>query len=186
MLPPFHCVLERKGEVAKLGVEYQVAEEIYCQMLKSFEGNHNPTQPSILCGLHNLGVVLTIYGKLEAAEKTFLRILEEIGGSLRPEDSMTMARALNSLAVVKYLQDKYHEAEILLRKTLHSQEQGLDSDQVLSLCSYNNLAMILRDLNQAKMALDLQERVVEKARYWYAIGDCRFNRFQQNLEWIQR
>jgi tetratricopeptide (TPR) repeat protein len=191
MLPPLNFLLKRTSierEGSKTGLEYEVAEEIYRQMmLKESEGNHNPKQPKILCGLGNLGVVLILYRKLEEAEKVFLRILEEIGGSLRPEDGITIARTLNNLADVKWLQGKDQEAEMLLRRTLHNQEQALhDSDSDLLLHLWNNLALILYDQNQAKMARDLQEQVVEQASYWYDIGHPTFNTFQMNLEWIQR
>jgi hypothetical protein len=44
----------------------------------------------------------------------------------------------------------------------------------------------LKDQDKAKEALDLQERVAEKARYWYDIRDPVFNDMQRNLEWMQR
>jgi tetratricopeptide (TPR) repeat protein len=169
-------------------LEYQAAEEFYCQMLKRFERNHNPTQPNTLRGLHNLGVVLMMYRRLEEAEKAFLRILEEIGGSLRPEDDMTLVRALNNLAEVKQLQGKSREAEMLLRRALNGREErsldDLHSDSLLYLC--NNLAVNLHIQNQAKTARDLQERVVEIARHWYDIEDSVFKTLQRNLEGFQR
>jgi tetratricopeptide (TPR) repeat protein len=189
MLPPLTFSFEVASinqKASKTGVEYETAEEFYCQMLKSFEGNHNPTQPNILCGLHNLGVVLVIYGKFEEAEKTYLRVLEEVGGSLRPEDDMTIAQTLNNLAGMKCLQGKYQEAERLLRRALHGREQAFDdlgSDLLLYL--WNNLAVTLDDQNKAKEALDLQERVVEKASKWYGIGHPTFDTFQWNLERFQ-
>jgi tetratricopeptide (TPR) repeat protein len=192
MLPPSNGQLARPSigrEVSKTGVEYEAAEEIYRQMLKGFEGNHNPRQPNILCGLYNLGVVLVIYRKLEEAEKAFLRILEEIGGSLRPEDGITIARTLNNLAMMKYLQGKYQEAEMLLRRALHGQEQALDDlDEdllpwLLDWC--NNLAMTLKKQNKAKEAQDLQERIIEKVCEIFNSGDPYFNCYRRNLEWIQ-
>jgi tetratricopeptide (TPR) repeat protein len=192
MLPPLTFSFEigsMNQKASKTEVEYEAAEEIYRQMLKSFEGNHNSTQPNVLCGLYNLGVVLTIYGKLEEAEKVFLRILEEVGGSLRPEDGMIIAHTLNRLAGMKWLQAKDQEAEMLLRRALHGQEQALDdSDEdllpwLLDWC--NNLAMTLMHQNKAKEARDLQERVVKKISEVYDIRDPYFNSYQRNLEWIQ-
>jgi tetratricopeptide (TPR) repeat protein len=190
MLPPLNCLLvkdPREREVSKTRDEYEAAEEIYRQMLKRFEGDHNPTQPNVLRGLYNLGVVLVIYGKLEEGEKVFLRILEEIGGSLRPEDGIRIARTLNRLAGVKWLQAKDQEAEMLLRRALDDQEQALyDLNSDFWLYLNNNLAVCLKDQDKAKEALDLQERVAEKARYWYDIRDPVFNDMQRNLEWMQR
>jgi tetratricopeptide (TPR) repeat protein len=192
MLPPLNCLLvkdPREREVSKTRDEYEAAEEIYRQMLKRFEGDHNPTQPNVLRGLYNLGVVLVIYGKLEEGEKVFLRILEEIGGSLRPEDGITIARTLNNLAMMKYLQGKYQEAEMLLRRALHGQEQALDDlDEdllpwLLDWC--NNLAMTLKKQNKAKEAQDLQERIIEKVCEIFNSGDPYFNCYRRNLEWIQ-
>jgi tetratricopeptide (TPR) repeat protein len=190
MLPPLNCLLvkdPREREVSKTRDEYEAAEEIYRQMLKRFEGDHNPTQPNVLRGLYNLGVVLVIYGKLEEGEKVFLRILEEIGGSLRPEDGIRIARTLNRLAGVKWLQAKDQKAEMLLRRALDDQEQALyDLNSDFWLYLNNNLAVCLKDQDKAKEALDLQERVAEKARYWYDIRDPVFNDMQRNLEWMQR
>jgi tetratricopeptide (TPR) repeat protein len=178
------------GQDSETGAEYEAAEEIYCQMLKKFERNHNPTQPNVVCGLHNLGFVLIIYRRLEEAEKVFLRILEEIGGRLRSEDGVTIDLTLSNLAIVKYLQTKDQEAEMLFRRALHGQEQALDDlDEdllpwLLAWC--NNLAMTLRHQNKAKEARELQERVVEKASDCYDIGNPNIDLYQSNLEWIQR
>jgi tetratricopeptide (TPR) repeat protein len=191
MLPPLTFSFElgsMNQKVSKTEVEYEAAEEIYRQMLKSFEGNHNPTQPNVLCGLYNLGVVLIIYGKLEEAEKPLLRILEEIGGRLRPEDDLTLALTLNNLAGVKWLQGKYQEAEMLLHRALDGREQALDdSDKdfftVLECC--NNLALTLWRQNKAKEARNLQQRVVEKFCEVYDLRNPYFDPYQRNLEWIQ-
>jgi tetratricopeptide (TPR) repeat protein len=135
-------------------------------------------------------VVLLLYGRLEEAEKTYLRIVEEIGGSLRAENILTLPRTLGNLAAVKWGQYNYQEAEMLLRQALHGQEQALDDSDsdvlpwLLHFC--NNLAVTLNDQNKAKEARDLQERVVEKVCEVYDIGNPIVNSFQRNLEWIQR
>jgi tetratricopeptide (TPR) repeat protein len=190
MLPPLDILLDKNSieEVSKPGVEYEAAEEIYRQMLKRFEGDHNPTQPNVLRGLYNLGVVLVIYGKLEEGEKVFLRILEEIGGSLRPQDARAVSRALNNLALVKHEQGKSQEAEMHLRRVLDGQEQDLDNWDVDWIAFCNNLAITLCSQNKAREARDLQERVIEKAgdmygRYGNLYPDISF--FRKNLEWIQ-
>lgn len=162
--------------------EYEVAEAIYCQMLKRMEGNHNLGQPNIICGLHNLGLILIVYGKLEESERAFLRILEEIGGSLSPEDDMILlSQTLNNLALAKAFQGKYQEAELLLRRALHGQEQYLDDWHRDLLLLRNNLAMTLRRQNKAAEAQDLQERVVETCSIKYSY----ITEYQRNLEWIR-
>ena len=192
MLPPLYgwfLVSSKAEQGSNTRVEYEVAEEIYGQMLMRLEGNNNRRQPNILYGLYNLGEILMIYRKFKDAEETFLRILEEIGGSLRPEDGITIARTLNNLAMMKYLQGKYQEAEMLLRRALHGQEQALDDlDEdllpwLLDWC--NNLAMTLKKQNKAKEAQDLQERIIEKVCEIFNSGDPYFNCYRRNLEWIQ-
>jgi hypothetical protein len=192
MLPPYNCILKRSlllGVDSNSGFEYEGAEDIYCQMLKTFEGNHNPKQPKRVCGLLNLGVVLAIYKQNPAAEKIFLRILEEIGGSLRPEDGLTIAQTLNNLAVVKSIQGNDQEAEMLLRRALQGREQALDTSAgdllpyMLDWC--NNLAMILRSQNKAKEARHLQELVIKKMGEFWDIGKPIFSSYRKNLEWIQ-
>jgi tetratricopeptide (TPR) repeat protein len=176
------------GEYSKPVVEHKVAEEIYIQMLKKLEGNHNPRPSNIIHGLNNLGVILTIYRKLEEAENVFLRILEEIGGSLRPQDARAVSRALNNLALVKHEQGKSQEAEMHLRRVLDGQEQDLDNWDVDWIAFCNNLAITLCSQNKAREARVLQERVIEKAgdmygRYGNLYPDISF--FRKNLEWIQ-
>jgi tetratricopeptide (TPR) repeat protein len=192
MLPPYDCILKRilfRGVDLKPEFEYEGAEEFYCQMLKTFEGNRNPTEPKPVCGLLNLGVVLAIYEQHSAAEKIFLRVLEEIGGSLRPEDGLIIAQTLNNLAVVKCIQGNHQEAERLLRRALQGREQALDTSAgemlpyMLVWC--NNLAMILRSQNRAKEARQLQELVIKKVCEFWDIGKPIFRSYQKNLEWIQ-
>jgi tetratricopeptide (TPR) repeat protein len=187
MLPPLCGYLHRslvRGENSKTKVGYEMAEEIYCQMLKSFEGNHDPKQPNILHGLNNLGAVLELYGKLVEAERTYLRILEEIGESVRPDDDIVLSLTLNNLAVVKSHQGKHQESEILLRRALNGREQRFGDWDWHVLCFCNNLAVSLRRQNKAREAWALQARVVERFRVLYGIGGI-FNDLQKNLERIQ-
>jgi len=176
-------------EYSKPVVERKVAEEIYIQMLKKLEGNHNPRPPNIIRGLNSLGCILLVYKKLEEAENVFLRILEDIGGSLRPQDARAVCRALNNLALVKYWQGKQQEAEMLFRQGLNGLERGLDYRNLISIDLCNNLAITLRSQNKVREAQDLQERVIEKVgdRYGrYGNRELDISFYRNNLEWIQR
>jgi hypothetical protein len=69
---------------------------------------------------------MTLYRKLEEAESNFLRTLEEMGGSLRPQDDVVIHLTVSNLSVVKVLLGKHQEAEMVLRRVLNCVEQDLD------------------------------------------------------------
>lgn len=163
-------------EDSTASVEHEVADQIYSQMLKRWEGNHDARQPDIMCGLKNLGAVLIIYRKLKEAEEIFARILAETEGSLRHEDIDTVSQTLGNLAVAKTLQGKDQEAEILLRRALHAhgQQADLRSDsswQFFVLC--NNLAVALINQNRVKEARDILEPALERQSFSFRDGDIR-------------
>ena len=64
--------------------------------------------------------------KVEEAESNFLRTLEEMGGSLRPQDDVVIHLTVSNLSVVKVLLGKHQEAEMVLRRVLNCVEQDLD------------------------------------------------------------
>ncbi|KAN0111055.1 hypothetical protein V8E51_007442 [Hyaloscypha variabilis] len=188
MLPPLYLwlvVSSKAEEGSNTGVEYEAAEELYGQMLMRLEGNNNRRQPNILYGLYNLGIISMYYGKLKDAEETFLRILEEIGGSLRPEDSGLLSRTFSGLACVKWMQGKNREAEILLRQDLHNRGQYLAGRDAEAIAVYNNLAMTLKKQGEAREALDIQQRVVAYVSELWGIEDPDVKEVQETLEWIK-
>jgi tetratricopeptide (TPR) repeat protein len=176
MLPPlwsWWSLGSTEGETSKARVEYEVAEEMYRQILKRFDGNHDARQPDILCGLRNLGAILTVYGKLEEAEKAFARVLAEIGGSSRPEDILGLSQTLNNLAMVKLWQNKVQGAEIDLRRALHCREENLagsDERDPNMLYLYNNLVATLNDKHRVREKRDLLEQVIERYSYLSDFG----------------
>lgn len=188
MLRPLYGALNKisiKEKSPLVAAEYEVAEKVYRQMLKSLEGNHNQSQPSMLVGLNNLGVILSLYRKFSEAEKVFSRILDEVGGSLPREDDL-FSRTFNNLAIIKLHQAKYLEAELLLRQAIYGKEQDPDDWEGHHVWVCGNLAVTLSLQDKAREARDIQERVIEKAGNWYGIGDPIFDSLQKNLNWIKR
>jgi hypothetical protein len=72
MLTPLYFWLVFNSEAeegSKTRVEYEVAEELYGQMLMRLEGNNNRRQPNILYGLYNLGEILMILRKAQGRRR---------------------------------------------------------------------------------------------------------------------
>lgn len=115
--------------------------------------------PQAIRLLHQAGCYLRDRGLYVQAEPLLLqafKLYEQEAGSKDPD----MARSLNDLAWLYYLQGKYEQAEPLLQRALTIREQVLGNDHVDTAVTLNNLAWLYMQQSRYTQAEPLYQRAL--------------------------
>jgi serine/threonine protein kinase/Flp pilus assembly protein TadD len=113
-----------------------------------------------LLSMHDLGVVLNQDGRLEAAEKLTLQVLEAQAKLLGPRHADTLSTSCN-LGMVYLARGKYGQAEKLLQETVDIQVETLGADAVDTMDTMVCLAELHRIRGRYGHAESMYEKVLE-------------------------
>lgn len=171
---------------------YEEAENTFRQMQTRLETNQdssNITRKTMLFALSNLGNVLCLYSQVDEAEIVFQRVLQEVTGC--PEWNVQYI-VLTNLAYVRWTQNRWREAETLLRQALAFLEEGMSRFElefldfhVGRLLLWNNIALVLAFQNRSREARDFQQQVIEGASTTFSADDQEFMDYRGAHRYIE-
>ncbi len=148
--------------------EFEIAEGYFreaIEIAKGLEGSeqHVNEEPGLMERLSNL---LQERGRYAEADE-MLEAAMVIARRRFGDDSLMMARLVESLAMSQHAQDNLIDAEELYRKAMSIREGKLAPSAPVVLASKRTLGRLLRDRQQPEEALVLLEEVVEQNRKYF-------------------
>ena len=114
----------------------------------------------LLSAVHNLGTLYKDRGRLDEAEKMYMRALEGFNKALGA-DHMSTLRTVNNLGLLYVNQGKLDEAEKMYIRALEGREKALGVDHTSTLNTVNNLGSLYKDRGNLDEAEKMYMRALE-------------------------
>ncbi|KAJ8320207.1 hypothetical protein KUTeg_001794 [Tegillarca granosa] len=178
--------------------KFSTAEDFYRQALDIYESAYGPDHYLVAKELDSLAVLYQKQDKHDLADPLKRRVLSIRKKAKTPRissgqmrsvdplqrralqleelaigpDSPDLARTLNELGVLYYLQNNFETAESFFKRSLEMRESTLGADHLDLAQSLNNLAALYNDRKQFDKAAPLYERALQiRSKYFNSNHD---------------
>lgn len=138
------------------------AEPVIRGVIEATEGLDDPDLKTLrLESLRTLAHLLSDRMQLDQAHAVYQQVVDEVAGNDDPSARILRMYTLNDHAVVYLRQQRYAEAEPLLRESLASKQELFGDRHPMTLTAVNNLAGSLRQQDRPEEALPFYREALD-------------------------